>query len=231
MRLVALVVLLGGCNLYFGHHHTEDDIAPPDYPDGGWEPWPVDAGGYLPGDSGTSWTPINPEVYACDDTGTCSVGSTDGCAAPLQCGVVVSAGACTCGDGTWACEPACNQGLCGAAAVQAKLVGDWTGTVTPPSFAQPYTVHLHIAADGQWKGYTTGAVPIPFYYGDNGGNPGSRIVVQAQTTVGGYASIGLFDGEVLGMITAIEVDDHTLTFSFVDSWLECTRTFRFDLHR
>ena len=157
--------------------------------------------------------------------------ATDSCAAALQCSVVVSTGGCTCSDGTWTCADACNQGLCGAAAVQAAIAGDWTGTVTPPSFANPYQIQLHIGGAGLWSATTTGLDSTAFYYGDNGNNLGSRIVIQAQTTVGAYASIGLFDGEVQGLMTGISVDAHHMKFAFVDSWLSCSRTFYFDLTR
>lgn len=277
MKWVALV-MLAGCNLYFGHSHGhgEDDVAPPDAdwlpppPDGGqycsppaveyckggviYEPtWVSQPGQECPVPTMDGGTPVgtcpygcmedtwgygqalcfeaSPPVYACAEAGACTAGETDGCAAPLQCGIVVSAGQCTCdATGTWSCAPACNMGMCGAAEVQAKLAGDWTGTVTPPSFAQPYTVHLHINADGTWSGTGQGQVG-PFYYGDGGGNAGSRIVVQAQTNLGGYGSVGIFDGSVQGFVEAIQVDSTRLSFQFIDSWLSCTRTFSFELHR
>ena len=225
MRFAVLaVVLSSGCSLYFGHGESpppiEDDDAPPVVR--------PDASPYVPDAS-----PIvtSPPVYTCTESGACSANETDGCAAPLQCALVVSAGSCTCNSGTWSCQDACNQGLCGAAAVQAAIAGDWTGTVSPPEFAQPYQVKLHIGPNGLWSATTTGDVGVAFYYGDNGNNLGSRIVVQAQTTTGAYASIGLFDGEVQGLFTGISVDPHHLRFAFVDSWLSCTRTFYFDLSR
>jgi hypothetical protein len=172
-----------------------------------------------------------PQVYSCTESGTCAAAETDSCPATLQCGAVVSTGSCTCNVGSWSCADACNQGLCGAAAVQTAIAGDWTGTVTPPSFAQPYQIQLHIGPAGLWYGVATGGVSIPFYYGDNGNNAGSRIVVQAQTTVGAYASIGLFGGEVQGLFTGLTVDAHHMRFAFLDSWLSCGRTFYFDLTR
>ncbi|MEP6859582.1 MAG: hypothetical protein ABJE66_03125 [Deltaproteobacteria bacterium] len=181
--------------------------------------------------SGSPCLEAPPPVYSCTDSGACSANATDSCAAPLQCALVVSAGACTCNAGTWSCQDACNQGLCGAAEVQAAIAGDWTGTVTPPSFAQPYQIKLHIGPNGLWSATTTGDVAVAFYYGDNGGNLGSRIVIQAQTTVGAYASVGLFSGEVQGLFTGLTVDPHHMKFAFVDSWLSCGRTFYFDLTR
>lgn len=221
--LLALVVT-GGCSLYFGNSQPppiEDDDAPPNtYPDA--NVWP---------DAGDPYPSSNPPVYTCTESGACTATDTDSCAAPLQCAVVVSAGSCTCNSNSWTCQDACNQGLCGAAQVQAAIAGDWTGTVTPPEFAQPYQVKLHIGPAGLWSATTTGDVGVAFYYGDNGNNLGSRIVIQAQTTVGAYASIGLFDGEVQGLFTGLTVDAHHLRFAFVDSWLSCTRTFYFDLTR
>jgi hypothetical protein len=227
MRLALLALALtSGCSLYFGGDHPppplEDDDQPPPptevLPDAGVDPNPPNP-------------PESPPVYACTASGTCTANETDSCAAPLQCAVVVSAGSCTCNSGTWSCQDACNQGLCGAAAVQTAIAGDWTGTVTPPEFAQPYQVKLHIGPAGLWSGTTIGNVQVPFYYGDNGNNLGSRIVIQAQTTVGAYASIGLFGGEVQGLFTGLTVDPHHMRFAFVDSWLSCTRTFYFDLTR
>jgi len=255
---VAVTVLCGGCSLYFGHDHpAEDDVVPIlDASVGGstlyycegttiyetFDGSKTDATpiGSCPNGCGITSTlqqypPVCLDgpapVFGCDESGTCAANETDSCAAGLQCGVAVSTGACTCNDGTWRCADACNQGLCGAAAVQAAIAGDWTGTVAPPSFAQPYQIQLHIGAAGLWSATTTGDVQIPFYYGDNGNNLGSRIVIQAQTTVGAYASIGLFDGEVQGLFTGLTVDAHHMRFAFVDSWLSCSRTFYFDLTR
>lgn len=221
MRFALLALILSsGCSLYFAPGQqpppVEDDDAPP----------------VVLVDAGPIVTSPPPPVYSCDDSGVCTANETDSCAAPLQCALVVSAGACTCNaSNRWTCQDACNQGLCGAAAVQAAIAGDWTGTVTPPEFAQPYQVKLHIGPNGLWSATTTGDVDVAFYYGDNGNNLGSRIVVQAQTTVGAYASIGLFDGEVQGLFTGLSVDPHHMRFAFVDSWLSCGRTFYFDLTR
>jgi hypothetical protein len=258
MRFAVLAVALCGCSLYFGQNNPpEDDVVPPtEYPDaGGTEFYCAGTTIYETFDGTRDYTnPVGtcpfgcafttfyqddqpclesapPPVYSCTESGSCAADATDSCAAPLQCGVVVSAGACTCDSGTWSCADACNQGLCGAAAVQAEIAGDWSGTVTPPSFAAPYQIQLHIGQGGLWRATATGGVNIPFYYGDDGNNLGSRIVIQAQTTTGAYASIGLFDGEVQGLITGISVDATHMTFAFVDSWLSCSRTFYFDLER
>jgi hypothetical protein len=225
MRFALLALALtSGCSLYFAGDHPsppiEDDDAPPVIL--------TDARSYPPVDADLH---ASPPVYSCTEAGACSANETDSCAAPLQCALVVSAGACTCNSGTWSCQDACNQGLCGAAEVQAAIAGDWTGTVTPPSFAQPYQIKLHIGPNGLWSATTTGDVSVAFYYGDNGGNLGSRIVIQAQTTLGAYASVGLFSGDVQGLFTGLSVDPHHMKFAFVDSWLSCGRTFYFDLTR
>jgi len=226
MRYLALIGMCG-CSLYFGTPNgpPEDDVAPPPSVTS-TEP---DASTMPPCTSCNNAPP--PTIYECANTGACSANETDGCGAPLACGQVVSTGSCSCAGGQWSCQPACDDGLCGAAAVQTAITGHWTGTVTPPSFAQPYTIDLWIAADGSWRATSTGADSIPFYYGDNGGAPGEKIWIQAQTSLGAYAAIGLFGGELDGMITALHVDAHHLSFAFVDSWLSCSRTFTFALAR
>ena len=258
---VTVALLCAGCNLYFGQDPPpEDDVVPPttEVPPDAVPASPLYfCGGTTiyetldgletdgtaigtcpngceittPSDQYPSCLDAPPPVFSCTESGTCDANATDGCPATLQCGAVVSTGACTCADGTWSCADACNQGLCGAPAVQAAIAGDWTGTVTPPSFAQPYQIQLHIGGGGLWRATANSANGIPFYYGDNGNNLGSRIVIQAQTTVGAYASIGLFDGEVQGLFTGLTVDDHNMAFAFVDSWLSCGRTFYFVLTR
>ena len=256
---VAVALLCGGCSLYFGHGTTEDDVVPPEtLPDAisesplyfcegttiyeTFDGSKTDATVFSSCPNGcgiTSTLSQNPPlcldspppVFSCTESGTCAANATDGCPATLQCDAVVSTGACACNGGTWSCQDACNQSLCGADAVQAAIAGNWTGTVTPPSFAQPYQIQLHIGAAGLWSATTNDADRPAFYYGDNGNNLGSRIVIQAQTTVGAYASIGLFDGEVQGLFTGLTVDAHSMKFAFVDSWLSCSRTFYFELTR
>jgi hypothetical protein len=174
-------------------------------------------------------------VLSCtDDHATCGEpGIEEGCGGTVQCSAIASVGSCTC-DATshWACTPACADGLCSAAAVQHAIAGVWSGTVDPPSFADPYAVTLTITEDGRWSGTApTMHDNSPFYYGDGGGRGANRIFVQAQTAVGGFATIRVFGGDIDGAMEAIHVDAHTLRFTFVDSWLSCTRRFSFDLHR
>ena len=166
----------------------------------------------------------------CSASGTCSTGATQGCGGAIACGFTANTGSCTCAAGTWSCTGACSDGLCSAEAVQAALVGTWTGTVTPPSFAAPYTVSLTIAPDGSWIGSaSTGFV---FYYGDNGGALDERILVSAQTSTGAFATVGLFGNEgVQGLLTNVHVGAHSLSFTFIDSWLSCGRDFAFALQR
>jgi hypothetical protein len=171
-------------------------------------------------------------TYDCNATGACTNGQTQGCGGALACGYIPQTGSCTCSDKTWSCTPECSDTLCSAEAVQKALVGTWTGTVTPPSFAPPYTISLTIAPDGSWIGTTSESYRVVFYYGDNGGVPIERILVLAQTGVGAFATVGLFGNEgIEGLLSAIRVDAHRLTFTFTDSWLSCTRQFAFDLQR
>lgn len=168
-----------------------------------------------------------PPVYTCEETGACSVGQTQDCGAPFACGQLVQTGTCTCDANGWSCEPACSDGLCSPAAVQQAIVGTWTGTVTTEfEFMPTYQTTLTVAANGDWT-----ATGNAFYYGGNGGTLGSTIFVQAQTSLGAYGVVRLFNASVDGLLTGIRVDSHHLRFTFVDSWLGCGRSFSFDLHR
>ena len=148
MRYAALAVALCGCSLYFGQDHpAQDDVVPPpeNPPDASSQAEFYCAGNtiYETYDGTRTYTmPVGscpygcafttfyqtgqpcidsppPPVYSCTESGACAADATDSCPAALQCSQVVSAGACTCDSGTWSCQDACNQGLCGAAAVQA----------------------------------------------------------------------------------------------------------------
>jgi hypothetical protein len=168
-----------------------------------------------------------PPAFTCDSGGACSAGQTKTCSANLQCGAFVTIGSCSCSSGQWSCQPSCNSNLCSPGAVQAALRGTWTGTSS--SQWATYNLTLTIDGNGYWSG--DAAPYLPFYYGDNGAGPGSRIIVQAQTDIGAYGSVGLFGGTVTGYLTQIVVQPNRLTFTLVDSWLSCTRTFRYDLRR
>ena len=162
----------------------------------------------------------------------CTIGATQDCGGALDCGYVAESATCTCPSGTWSCVHACSDNLCSAEAVQEALVGVWSGTVTPPSFAGPYTVTLTIAEDGSWAGTTSESYRVVFYYGDNGGSPAERILVDDQTAIGAFATVGLFGNEgVEGFLANLHVDAHHLTFTFEDAWLGCSRHFAFDLTR
>ena len=215
-----LLCALTGCSLYFGSPSESPDPNP--LPDA-YLPIHFDA--YVP--------PVDdrpaPEVYSCQAQGACAQGGSEGCSAQAQCALVVSVGDCTCPAGTWTCEAACSDGLCSAQAVQEAITGTWSGTVTPPSFAQPYQVKLTIGADRRWSAVSP-TYPV-FYYGDNGGGVSDRLFVQAQTSIGAYGTVRIFGGDVDGMIENLHVSAHHLTFTFVDSWLSCTRQFYFDLAR
>lgn len=180
-----------------------------------------------PGDPNGPCASPPPPVYTCEETGPCSIGQTQGCGAPFACGQMVPIGTCACDANGWSCEPACSDGLCSPAAVQQALVGTWTGTVTTPfDFMPSYQTTLTVAPNGDWT-----ATGNAFYYGGNGGTLGSKIYVQAQTSLGAYGVVRLFYASVDGLMTGIRVDAHHLRFTFVDSWLGCGRSFSFDLHR
>jgi hypothetical protein len=171
--------------------------------------------------------PAPPKIYACAETGACVANQTQTCSAPMQCGVTVSTGSCTCDTNGWSCHPACSDGLCRTEDVQQAIVGTWTGTVTTPfDFMPSYETTLTIAPNGDWS-----ATGDPFYYGGNGGTTGSQIFVQAQTDVGAYGVVRLFLASVDGQLSAIRVDATRLRFTFTDSWLSCGRSFQFDLVR
>jgi hypothetical protein len=113
------------------------------------------------------------------------------------------------------------------------LAGHWTGTVTPPSFAEPYPVELEIGADGHLTPYGVGAYTA-FYYGQDGGDPNRWINIVAETATGAVGTVGVeFDPQEIlpGMINGLHVDATHLHFQFWDSWLSCTRGFEFDLTR
>ena len=234
MRTAVLVVALaglGGCQLYFGEPAQHEDAAagPPiiidAYGSGGPIGCPSDHG---PPDRAPA------QVYRCAQEQTACTsageGATEGCAALEACAGAVAVGQCTCTTGAWSCAPACFDGQCSAAAVQAALVGSWEGIVSPPSFSSPWTVHLDIGADGTWRGAVTGPCnhQVPFYYGGTGG----QIVVQGQTDVGAFAAISIgFGSDTLGVLEGLQVTPDTLQFTFVDAWLSCTRRFAYELHR
>jgi hypothetical protein len=220
---IPLVFALTGCSLYFG---SQDPPEVDPAPDPNEPPIGIDGGVVLPPPGND---PPAPAVYTCQAQGACTQGQTEGCAAQLQCAQVASVGDCSCPSGTWTCEAACSDGLCSAEAVQAAITGTWSGTVSPPSFAQPYHVTLTVGADRKWSAVSS---PYPiFYYGDNGGAVGEKLFIQAQTSLGAYGTVRIFGGDVDGMIEDLHVSAHHLTFTFVDSWLSCTRQFYFDLAR
>ena len=272
MRLAWGLLLLCGCDLYFGSG-TNNDPPADDQPtiNDARLPVPVDAQGpecsqyicrngvvyssiAMPNASGCS-TPVETmshtcelgcafenehvplsfdpcakpplSVHTCSKTGTCTSGQFQSCSAPTLCGPV-TIGLCACDNASWACQSSCNSGLCSATDVQAAIAGTWKGTAS--SVWATYGVTIRIATDGRWMGDAEGPY-IPFYYGDDGGTPGSRIWVESQTDIGAYARIGLFGGSQQGQLTEIVVDAHSLRFTMLDAWLGCSRMFRYDLTR
>jgi hypothetical protein len=146
-----------------------------------------------------------------------------------QCGQVYPGGTCTCdSSGKYACTSSVDT-----AAVHAKLVGKWHGTVTPPSFATPYQVSLWIYPDGTyWAECASSNCYAPLYYGGNGPHPWRKInVLSVGDQIGATANIGMFYSSNLGAMTSIFVTDTTLRFNLYAAWFGCSQAFDFNLTR
>lgn len=158
-------------------------------------------------------------------------GAVSTCTELAGCAVSVVTDQCTCRDGTYACEPVCAGGLCGAPALAAAMEGRWIGTVTPPSFSAPYTGTLVFNPDRSYVAdrSSTGAL---FYYGVDGAGPLRLWRPVGATATGGVATIDVRwvpGGVRTALITDIRRVGTRLSFTFWDSWLDCNRPFRFDL--
>jgi hypothetical protein len=180
---------------------------------------------------------VPPEPARCDQDGlACSPeGTTEGCPAFSLCGGVVPVGECTCTAGAWACEEACNGGLCGPDAVAAAMVGTWTGTVDPPPFSNTYQVTLEFRADGRYRSACGEGCDVVFYYGSDGDTPDHRYHVLGQTSVGALVIIQIVFAAgdwTEGSIEGLRIEGDRMTFRFQPAWLDgCTRPFDFDLQR
>lgn len=123
--------------------------------------------------------------------------------------------------------------MCGAAAVQAALVGTWSGTVV--TAGSTVSLRLTITPDGH---YIT-EVPGPdsaFYYGSDGAGDARRFHVIGQTAVGATAIVRIFFGSQSvqdGLVRGLRIASGHLTFDVYTAWLEldCTRYAQFDLVR
>jgi len=164
----------------------------------------------------------------CQLVGTqCSGTGTIDCPQSTTCGYSVPSSTCTCVNGLYSCST--DSAIAG---VQAQLVGRWRGTVTPPSFAQPYQVSLWIYPDGTYWGESLDATIPTFYYGSDGPHPWRKIqVLSTSPTAGSWADVGVFTSFNVGALSALIVTSTKLTFTFNASWHNCGQPFYFNLTR
>lgn len=183
----------------------------------------------------TAWL-CEPDA-TCPTSSTCTGDATTTCEAPAACAIEVETESCTCANGSQQCTSSCGDGLCSPVQVLRVLAGRWRGTVTPPSFAEPYQVELVIGADGHLDPHalTETSYRTAFYYGQDGGDPDCWFQIIGETPTGGVGFVGVefSPSEILpGLVTAVRVDASHLRFHFWDSWLGgCVRRFDFDLAR
>jgi len=173
-----------------------------------------------------------PATFACTPPATCSSGETftcieeNGCVFPTQ---EATFGTCGCDASSgWSCTDACVDGLCGAAAVQAAMVGTWRGSITHSDSSNVhYQATLDIAADGAWRMYDLDKQGNDF---GGGGTPGSSIFVRGQTASGGVATIRVIDASEEKPLVDIRVSPDRLQFKL--GWnVRCTWYVVFDLQR
>jgi len=164
---------------------------------------------------------------ACQLAGTqCSGAATIECPQSTTCGFSVPGSTCTCVNGSYTCSTHSD-----IAGTQAALVGKWRGTVTPPSFTQPYQVSLWIYSDGTYWGESSGSDPT-FYYGNDGPHPWRKIqVLSNSATEGAWADIGVFTSFNIGALSSLVVTSTKLTFTYNASWHNCGQPFYFNLTR
>lgn len=164
----------------------------------------------------------------CQLAGTqCSGTGTIDCPQSTTCGFSVPSSTCTCVNGLYTCST--DSSIAG---VQAQLVGKWRGTVTPPSFAQPYEVSLWIYPDGTYWGESINSSIPTFYYGNDGPHPWRKIqVLSTSPTAGSWADVGVFTSFNIGALSALIVTSTKLTFTFNASWHNCGQPFYFNLTR
>jgi hypothetical protein len=158
----------------------------------------------------------------------CTGASTTACPASTTCGDSLPGDTCTCTNGAYVCDRT-------TAAAQARLVGKWHGTVTPPSFAQPYAVSMWIYPDGTYWAEASGVGLPAFYYGGDGPWPSRKLTVLSDSaTRGASADIGIWFGlpsTNTGAVSALIADASRLRFTFYASWFGCGQPFFFDLVR
>lgn len=152
------------------------------------------------------------------------------CPETTACSLAVPGSACGCVNGTYHCMQ-----VTAAAATQARIVGKWRGTVTPPGFARPYPITLWLYPDGSYWAECEQQACTAFYYGGDGPTPRRKItILSTSDTVGSWADIAIdfgFAPANLGALSALVVDDTTLRFTFSAAWLSCGQPFDFVLAR
>jgi len=173
--------------------------------------------------------PASAGVTCAFEGDACTGSSTIECPSSTTCGYAVPGSTCACTNGAYACTPRTDL-----AGTHAALVGRWTGTVTPPSFAQPYPVSLWIYPDGTYWAETPGVMPS-FYYGGDGPHPDRRITLLSRSaTEGAWADIGIYFGGSppnIGAIASLVVGSNRLAFTYYASWHGCGQPFYFELAR
>ena len=184
--------------------------------------------------SASTWL-CEPDPY-CPVDGACSGTATRTCTQAGACDEHnVATEQCACTSSAVVCTNPCTDGLCTPIQVLEKLRGHWRGTVTPPSFSEPYQVDLIIGADGHLNPHRSdGGFGPAFYYGEDGPDRNRYFNVLGMTPTGAVGMVGvMFDpSEILpGLVDGLHVDAAHLEFTFWDSWLDCSRPFKFELSR
>jgi hypothetical protein len=168
------------------------------------------------------------EGLACRGAGATS------CPESTACSVAVTGSTCTCNNGRYQCSQATP-----AAAVQAKLVGKWRGTMTTP-FAPPYPISLWIYPDGTYWPTCDAPHCAAFYYGGDGPSPSRKIeILSTSATTGSWADVAIDFSQPgfervppnRGEISALVVDDTSLRFTFSAAWLSCGQPMHAQLTR
>lgn len=154
----------------------------------------------------------------------CRGAGTTSCPESTACSTAVTGSTCTCNNGRYQCSQATP-----AAAVQAKLVGKWHGTMTTP-FAAPYPISLWIYPDGTYWPSCDSPHCAAFYYGGDGPAPSRKLeVLSVSPTAGAWADIAIEFNQPgqstappnRGEISALVVDSTSLRFTFSAAWLSC----------
>jgi len=172
-----------------------------------------------------------PQRLACPDGARCSGDATTACGGVDECGADTVVGSCTCTGGVETCTEACADGLCGAGAVQAALVGTWSGTAA--AYDTTYPLRLTIRADGHYYSERPGQESA-FYYGTDGGGDARRFFVLGQTELGATAIVRIFfgfDSVTDGVVRRLRIAGDHLTFDVYIAWYDCSRYAQFDLVR